>query len=156
MRFFLHFAQFPYIFQHIIDAKHPTQIKKETFSCAVLGNVFKNADVCFTSESSGYYRYRIGTNKHNISLHSSFNYSFDNEYKKIVVIAPTPKNVLICDMNKEKRVFNAEKMWNSVAYDKDAFLGAIDRECLGKYTTTSASDNSVVLLPKLPRIPKIK
>jgi hypothetical protein len=126
------------------------QIKDELFTCALLGAISRSVPVCFKSESSAYYRYRLGTKKHNVTLMKEFEYSKDAVGRKIVVICPTPKEVLLCDGNKEKRLFNAEKMWDSVVYEADAFLAAIDRECLGRHSTVVSADD--VKIPKIPFI----
>ena len=122
----------------------------DLFHCTLLGTTRRGVPVCFTSENTGYYRYRIGTKKHNITLEKQFEYGKETKGKKIVVICPTPKEVLLCDQNKEKRLFNAEKMWDSIVYEADAFLAAIDRECLGRHSTVAYQDD--VKIPKNPYI----
>lgn len=126
--------------------------KKTTYDCLVLGQVFKSVPICFTSDSEGYYRYRLGTKRHNITLEKHFTFTTDGSGVKILIINPTPKYAYICDVesDKEKRLFNADKLWNYVVYEAEAFVGALDRDCLGKYS--SVAENNDVKVPRLPNV----
>jgi len=106
---------------------------KEIYDCLIIGNPRYRVPVCFTSESKGYYRHRLGTPKHNITLESKFDYSLDGSNKKILIISPTPKHAFVTEGDKEKRLFTADKLWSFVIYESDGFVGALDRDCLGRY-----------------------
>ena len=106
---------------------------KEIYDCLIIGNPRYRVPVCFISESKGYYRHRIGLPKHNITLESKFDYSLDGDNKKILIISPTPKHAFVTEGEKEKRLFTADKLWNFVLYESDGFVGAMDRDCLGRY-----------------------
>ena len=103
------------------------------FDCLIIGYPRYRVPVCFTSETKGYYRHRIGMPKHNITLETKFDYSLPGENKKILIISPTPKDAFIIEGEKEKRLFTADKLWSFVVYESDGFVGAIDRDCLGRY-----------------------
>lgn len=112
--------------------------KKSTYACTVLGHV-RRAVICFTSSTEGYYRHRIGTKRHNITLQQHFKLTQEGAYTKIIIINPTPKNAYICESgsSKEKRLLNADMLWDSTVYEADAFLRATDNEVLGKYASSS-------------------
>lgn len=107
--------------------------ENERYDCLVIGNPRYRVPVCFTSESKGHYRHRIGTPKHNITLESKFDYSLNSDNKKILIISPTPKHAFITEGDKEKRLFTADKLWDFVLYESDGFVGALERDCLGRY-----------------------
>ena len=125
-------------------------INNKEYSCLVLGHMFRSVPICFTSETKGHFRYRIGTARHNISLEKHFEYSLSGKGTKILIISPTPKYacIYIPEKNKDRRIFNADKLWDFVAYEAEAFLRAIDRNCLGKYSSASDDDDGV----KIPRM----
>ena len=125
-------------------------IKNKKYNCLVLGHVFRSVPICFTSETEGHFRHRIGTGRHNITLERGFDYSLGDDGIKILIINPTPKYAYIINSenNKEKRIFNADKLWNFVAYEADAFLSAVDTDCLGKYSSSYDGYEDV----KIPRI----
>ncbi len=102
------------------------------FNCLVISSPRYKVPICFESESEAFLRYRIGTGRHNITLRRCFSYDFEGEGAKIIIVAPTPKDVLICDGEKERRLFNADRLWDAVIYDADAFVGSADRQCLGR------------------------
>ncbi len=122
--------------------------KKATFNCVVLGRVRRGIPICFTSESHGFFRHRIGTKKHNITFEKHFEYGISGEGKKILIISPSPKHAFIIDpeATKEKRLYNSDKLWDFVAYEGEAFISALDRESLGKYSSVAESDDI-----KIPR-----
>ncbi len=122
--------------------------KKETFDCIVIGRIRRGVPVCFTTGSLGYFRYRIGTKKHNITFERYFEYDTSGEGKKILIICPSPKHAFICDgeTGKEKRLYNSDKLWEFVAYEDEAFISALDRECLGKYS--SVAENNDIKMPR--------
>lgn len=122
--------------------------KQGSFNCLVIGNIKRSVPICFTSENEGYYRHRIGTPKHNITMQKHFEYSAPGDGRKIMIINPTPKFAYICDVEsgKEKRVYNSELVWDFVAYEAEAFIASLDRGSLGKYTSTK--DNDDVKIPR--------
>ena len=126
--------------------------KKTTYNCLIIGHLFRSVPICFTSDSEGFFRYRLGTKRHNITMQKHFAFSLDGEGIKIMIINPTPKHAYILDVDteKEKRLFNADKLWNYVVYEADAFIGALDRDCLGKYS--SVAENNDVKVPRIPNV----
>jgi hypothetical protein len=121
--------------------------KQGSFDCLVIGNIRRGVPICFTSENEGYYRHRIGTQRHNITMQRHFEYFAPGNNRKLMIINPTPKYAYICDpeCKKEKRLYNSDKLWNFVVYEAEAFLGALDRGSLGKYS--SVAENTDVTVP---------
>ena len=124
--------------------------KKTTYDCLVIGHLLKTVPICFTSNNEGYFRYRLGTKRHNVTMQKHFEFTAEGSGVKILIINPTPKHAYICDIesDKEKRLYNADKLWDYVAYEAVAFIGALDRDCLGKYSSVAEKDD--VKIPKLP------
>jgi hypothetical protein len=126
--------------------------KKSTFDCLIIGHMIRSTPICFTSENEGYYRYRLGTKRHNITLQKHFTYSAEGDGRKIMIINPTPKYAYLVDTesDKEKRIYNADLVWNFVAYEAEAFIGALDRDVLGRYSTTSDGGSGTSIPTRLP------
>ncbi len=126
--------------------------KKKTFDCLIIGHIMRGTPICFTSESEGYYRYRIGTKRHNITMQKHFTYSAEGDGRKIMIINPTPKYAYLADpeSDKEKRIYNADLVWKFVAYEAEAFIGALDRDCLGKYSSTSDGGSGTSIPTLMP------
>lgn len=108
--------------------------KEEKYDCLVIGNPRYGVPVCFTSATKGHYRHRLGTPRRNITLETKFDYSFDGDGKKLLIISPTPKHAFICEDGKEKRLFTADKLWDCVVYEAEGFIGSIERDCLGRHS----------------------
>ncbi len=127
---------------------------RSTFDCLIIGHIRRSVPICFTSDHEGYYRHRIGTRKHNITMEKHFEYSAPGDGKKIMIIHPTPKYAYLCDpqFKKEKRVYNADCVWSFVAYEDEAFIGAVDRDCLGRSTSVPESTEVQVPIRKIGRL----
>lgn len=124
-------------YRSLIFGKHKCRFTLEykhyKFNCLVLATPRYSVPICLDEPERGYYRYRLGTKRHNITLRRHFDYSLDGEGIKILIINPTPKHALICDDKKERRLFNADKIWDFVIYEADAFVNSADRQCLGRF-----------------------
>ena len=107
---------------------------EEKYDCLVIGNPRYRVPVCFTSSTEGHYRHRIGTPRRNVTFETKFDYSFEGDGKKLLIIAPTPKHAFICEDGKEKRLFTADKLWDAVVYEAEGFIGSLERDCLGRYS----------------------
>lgn len=128
---------FPYasFFRHVDGYNFTLKKGDRAFSCRFVGTVKKSVPVVFTSATEGYYLHRIGTKKHNISLHHKFNYGFETDKSeiKIVLVDPFPKTVLVESDGGSRRLYSGDKIWNVIIYDSADIIGAIDRDCLGRY-----------------------
>ena len=126
--------QNPYrsLFSRAIPCRFDLSFRGITYNCLILGCRHKSVPICFSSESEGYFRYRLGTKNHHITLNFTFTYQINGDGIKILILEPTPKRALICEEDREKVLFNADRLWENVVYEADAFLGTMERYCLGK------------------------
>lgn len=130
---------------------------EKVFSCRLIGSFWQRAPMYFISNKHAYYRHRIGTKEHNVTMRSQFEYDFEGEGDKILILNPVPKNAfatnstyvenpwydddkLVSRMptarkhsDAERKLEPGDKIWGYAIYNTTAFLGAIDRECLGRY-----------------------
>ena len=61
------------------------------FSVHFIGSFWQRAPLFFVSDSRAYYMHRIGTKNHHITLLSTFDYDFDGEGDKILLLNPVPR-----------------------------------------------------------------
>ncbi len=130
---------------------------KKVFSCRLIGSFWQRAPMFFTSNKHAYYRHRLGTKNHHITLRSQFEYDFEGEGDKILILNPVPKNAFAASStytenpwyghdnltekslstkkhaDAERRLEPGDRIWGYAIYNTTAFLGAIDRQCLGRY-----------------------
>lgn len=66
---------------------------KRTFSCRLLGSYWQRAPMYFTSDKHGHYLHRIGTKNHHIDLLSQFEYDFEGEGDKLIILNPVPRRL---------------------------------------------------------------
>ena len=128
------------------------------YSCRVVGTFWQRAPFFITTERHAYYRHRIGTKEHNITMYSNIEYGFDKEGKKIVILNPVPRKiyaahdkysepappdegmlsgVLRRTSNRKKeaarKIEPADKVFDYVIYNSTAFVGAVERQCLDRH-----------------------
>ncbi len=146
-------------------------LKKDNkvFSCHFIGSFWERAPLFFVSSSIAYYLHRIGTKNHHITFLSTFNYDFEGEGDKILIINPIPRRMYVAedenltgegvlptrahrgdDMTRSAAIMRAvserrrresftreiipgDRVWSYTIYNSTFFLGAVDRECLGRY-----------------------
>ena len=132
------------------------EYKHFKFNCLVLSTPRYAVPICFDEPERGYYRYRLGTKRHNITLRRHFDYSLDGEGTKILIINPTPKHALICDEKKERRLFNADKIWDFVIYEAEAFVNSADRQVLGRFDTDRDNLSEAMVTKKITHLKRFQ
>lgn len=89
----------------------------------------------FTKKDDAYFRHRIGTRNHHFTIERHFNYSFESEAKKALILIKFPKTVYVSSDGGSRRMAGGDKIWDTVVYDAVTFLGSADRGCLDRFNT---------------------
>ena len=138
-------------------------LKKDgkTFSCRLIGSTWQRAPLFFVSASTAYYMHRIGTKNHHITFLSAFEYDFEGEGDKIIILNPVPRRMFASmdellhgaryneyddtgriasvmrrhtkEAKSTRELAPGDKIWGYAVYNTSSFLSAIDRKCLGRY-----------------------
>ena len=130
----------------------------KVYSCRFVGSYLHRAPMYFISDKHAYYLHRFGTKNHHFDVMREFEYNFDGEGEKIIILNPVPKRAyatmstyvdnswydddkLASVMTvKDKKVRDGarilepgDRIWGYGIYNTSSFIGAIDRACLGRY-----------------------
>lgn len=138
-------------------------LKKDgkTFSCHFIGSPWQKAPLFFVSSNTAYYMHRLGTSKRHLTFLSVFEYDFEGEGEKIIILNPVPKRSFVsmdellegaeyneyCDTGRLSSVLRrhskeakstrelvpGDKIWSYAIYNTTSFISAVDRKCLGRY-----------------------
>ena len=103
----------------------------ELYSCRLLAIEHKRRPIHFTSEGRGHLLYKLGTGKHFISLSRNFEYGFEGDGRRILILSPEPKHAFISSDGGERRLRIGDVMWGATVFEAESFFGAVDRRCLG-------------------------
>ena len=138
-------------------------LKKDgkTFSCHFVGSPWQRSPLFFISATTAYYMRRIGTKNHHVTSMSVFEYDFEGEGDKIIIVNPVPKRTFVamddllegaeyseyCDtgtlssvlrrhsteVKSTREIVPGDKIFGYAIYNTSSFISAIDRKCLGRY-----------------------
>ena len=87
----------------------------------------------FTSRTRAHFLHQYGTKKHHISFEKHFDYSFDSENTKVVMLIKFPKNVFVASDGGKRKMIGGDRIWEYTVYDTETFLGSADRSCLDRF-----------------------
>lgn len=109
---------------------------EKVYSCRLLPIEKRRLPLYFTSEKNAHFLYKIGGEKHFVSLARHFDYGVEGDGKAILILAPEPKYVFVSSDGSEKRLFTGDRMWRFTVFEGDSFFGAMDRHCLDKVNSS--------------------
>ncbi len=101
----------------------------KSYGCKVVIALRKGVPLYFTP-GDAYFLHRIGTKEHHTSLQRHFNYSFNHDGHKLLIIIHFPKRMFVSEGRAARRLYSGDKIWNYIVYDTKDYLGALERECL--------------------------
>ena len=120
-----------------VGCKFDLSLDGKKFNCLVISSRRKRVPLIFTSPTNAYFEYRFGTREHHISIQKQVDFFLHGEGTKILIINPSPKHVFVTDGIKMKRLSSADRIWNHTVHDDVSFLGAMDRKCLDRYSSST-------------------
>ena len=131
-------ADFENVYLSLISRKRQMRFNvyrgKAVYNVLLISAISKRFPICFTSDRSGYHDHIVGMkHAHFTIMHHYFGYEPKGDGIQILIIHPEPKSVFIIEGDEKTRLYNAGRLYDFTAYDKEAFLGALRRGILGKY-----------------------
>ena len=102
------------------------------YSCRLMVVEHRRLPLYFTADGKCHYLLRLGGKKHFVSLARHFEYGFTSEGKRILILTPEPKRAFLSSDGGERRLFTGDRAWSATVFEPDAFLGAVDRNCLDR------------------------
>ncbi len=105
-------------------------IDDEIYDCIMISTLWRSTPFYFTSPTDAYFLHRFGTENHNFSLKHNIEFYHTGGGKRIIIIDPVPKYVFVSEFGKSKRVYSSDDIWNITVYEKESFIGCMERRCL--------------------------
>lgn len=102
------------------------------FECKLIAGVFQGSPTVFSDKGRGYHRrimrlFRITL----FEFRTTFDFSYESDAKKILILSPTPKKIYVKIQGSSTRPADTgEKVGDYTVYNTTGFLGALDRDCL--------------------------
>ncbi len=146
------------LFKPINECNFTLKRDGKIFSCRFVGSYLHRAPMYFISDKHAFYLHRFGTKNHHFDIMREFEYNFEGEGEKIIILNPVPKRAyatmsryvdhswydddklasVLPGLNKKatdgaRKLEPGDKIWGYGIYNTSSFIGAIDRGCLGRY-----------------------
>ncbi len=146
------------LFKPINECNFTLKYGDRIFSCRFVGSYLHRAPMYFTSNKHAHYLHRFGTKNHHFDFLREFEYDFEGEGDKIIILNPVPKCAyatqstyvdhawydddklvsVLPGKNKKstdgaRKLEPGDRIWDYGIYNTSSFIGAIDRKCLGRY-----------------------
>ena len=104
---------------------------KKTYTCKLLSSVKRNkTELHFYKDGAcRFVRIVHFGRKEAFRLQTDFNFDFEGEGKKLLIIDPMPRTFLE-DMGKSILLTTGDKVWSYKIFSAEGFLGNLDRDCL--------------------------
>ena len=102
------------------------------YDCKFVSTIFPGSPLALADSGAGIKHFLIRFIKIQISSYKKeFNFSFESENRKILLLVPTPKKVLVTVKNSKLTEADAgEKLGDYTLYNATTFLNALDRDCV--------------------------
>ncbi|MGN1095486.1 MAG: hypothetical protein ACI4QR_03775, partial [Eubacteriales bacterium] len=107
---------------------------KKSYKCKMISGKRKNVSIIFTDEGSLLFRRIIHIGKKELfSIYSRYNYAFESDVKKCLIITCIPLHCYFKDSNGHMReIDTGEKIGEYTIFSSMGFLGALERNCLDR------------------------
>ena len=129
------------LFKPMREASFTLKYGEKIFSCRLIGAWWHKAPLYFISDKHAFYRHRFGTNQHHIDLLGEFQYDFEGEGQKILLLNPVPKKAYAANNSQY-----IEHSW----YGDDSRMAGVQAAGGSKFQDSSRlkrkSDGSVKML----------
>ena len=128
--------QKPYlsIFKRTTGASFTITAHQKSYSCKLISGKRKNIPIIFSDQGFLVFRRIIRIGKSELfSIYSKYDYSFESDLKKCLIITCIPANCYFKDSTGHMRkIDTGEKIGEYTIYSASGFLGSLERDCLDK------------------------
>ena len=91
--------------------------------------------VYFSEENEGYFLRRIGTRHHHLEFKLPFRYATETDGEHLLLLDPPPRRMYATDGRTTRELDFCDRVFSTVLYSAEVFLGTLDRDCLGRHNS---------------------
>ncbi len=120
------------VFKKTPGASFTVKAHQKTYQCKLISGKRKGVPIIFTDQGFLLYRRIIRIGKSELfSIYSKYDYSFQSNVKKCLIVTCIPAQCYFKDASGHMRkIDTGEKIGEYTVYNPQGFLGALDRDCL--------------------------
>lgn len=104
------------LFKKVKECSFTLEKDGKVFSCRLIGSPWQRAPMFFVSDSLAYFRHRIGTKNHHLTLLSTFEYDFEGDGDKIILVNPVPRRIYVSNDERLEGNYDVDPSVSTTAY----------------------------------------
>lgn len=122
------------VFKKTRGASFTVTVNQKSYQCKLISGKRKGVPIIFSDQGFLLFRRIIRIGKSELfSIYSKYDYSFESDTKKCLIITCIPANCYFKDSSGHMyKIDTGEKIGEYTVYSADGFLGALDRDCLDR------------------------
>lgn len=103
------------------------------FVCKLIPTLRRGTHLYLISADEGYFRHRLGTKNHHITLNHHIRFSSgDTDGTRILIVNPIPKHIYAEENGDVIEVVSGDRLWGCCIYDGKSFVGNLSRRMLDR------------------------
>ena len=122
------------IFKNTKGASFTVKAHQKTYQCKLISGKRKGVPIIFSNRGFLLFKRIIRMGKTELfSIYSKYDYSFESNTKKCLIITCIPANCYFKDENgRMRKIDTGEKIGEYTVFSASGFLGALERDCLDR------------------------
>ena len=122
------------VFKKVRGASFTVTAHQKTYQCKLISGKRKGVPIIFSDQGFLVFRRIIRIGKTELfSIYSKYDYTFESNVKKCLIITCIPTNCYFKDANGHMhKIDTGEKIGEYTVYNSQGFLGALERDCLDR------------------------
>ena len=122
------------VFKKVKGASFAVTAHQKTYQCKLISGKRKGVPIIFSDQGFLVFRRIIRIGKTELfSIYSKYDYTFESDVKKCLIITCIPADCYFKDSNGHMhKIDTGEKIGEYTVYNSQGFLGALERDCLDR------------------------
>ena len=122
------------VFKKVRGASFTVTAHQKTYQCKLISGKRKGVPIIFSDQGFLVFRRIIRIGKTELfSIYSKYDYTFESDVKKCLIITCIPANCYFKDASGHMhKMDTGEKIGEYTVYNSQGFLGALERDCLDR------------------------
>lgn len=122
------------IFKQTLGASFVITAHQKSYACKLISGKSKNVSIIFSDQGFLLFKHTVRLGKSDLfSYYSRYDYSFESDLKKCLILTCIPVNCYFKDANGQMRkIDTGERIGEYTVFSANGFLNALERNCIDR------------------------